>query len=41
MTQKETKWSADLEVVETQGYLCDIHTNKSRAVPLIKIDTKV
>ena len=41
MTQKEAKWSVDLEVVETQGYLCDILTNKSMTVPLIKLDRKV
>ena len=28
MTQKETKWSIHLEIMETQGYLCDIHTKK-------------
>ena len=26
MTQKETKWSVHLEVMETQRYLCEIHT---------------
>lgn len=26
MTQMETKWNAHLEVMETQGYLCDINT---------------
>ena len=25
MAQKKTKWSVHLEVIETQGYLCDIH----------------
>ena len=25
MTQMETKWNAHLEVMETQGYLCDIN----------------
>ena len=28
MIQKETKWSAHLEVTEIQGYLCEIHAKK-------------
>ena len=36
MTQKETNWSVHWEIMETQGYLFDIHTKKSETVPFRK-----
>ena len=40
MTQKETKWSVHLEVMETQEYLCDIHTKKMET-HMCDINTKI
>ena len=40
MTQKETKWSIHLEIMETQGYLCDIHTKKMQTL-MCYIHTKI
>ena len=34
--KKETKWSVHWEIMETQGYLFDIHTKKSETVPFRK-----
>ena len=40
MTQKETKWSIHLEIMQTQGYLCDIHTKKMETL-MCYIHTKI
>ena len=40
MTQKETKWSVHLEVIETQGDFCDIHTKKMET-HMCDIHTKI
>ena len=40
MTQKETKWDVHLEVMETQGYLCNIHTKK-KETRMCDIHTKI
>ena len=40
MIQKGTKWSIHLEVMETQGYLCDIQTKKMET-HMCDIHTKI